>query len=80
MASTTGVVFRTFARKPRELPLVQADPEARTEAIAESAAVVSAMPKPTWPAGTTSRSVPRTRSRSCCATGAPCCGGADQSG
>ena len=39
-----GVVFRTFARKPRELPLVQADPEARTEAIAESAAVVSAMP------------------------------------
>lgn len=40
-----GVVFRTYPRKPRELPLVQADPEVRSEAIAESAAVVSAMPR-----------------------------------
>lgn len=39
-----GVVFRTYPRKPRSLPLVQADAEVRSEAIEEAAAVVSAMP------------------------------------
>ena len=39
-----GVLFRTYPSKPRDLPLVQAEPDTRTEAIAESAAVVSAMP------------------------------------
>lgn len=39
-----GVVFRTYSSKPRDLPLVQADPDTRTEAIAESAKVVSALP------------------------------------
>lgn len=39
-----GVVFREFPAKPRALPLVQADPGVREEAITESARVVSAMP------------------------------------
>ena len=39
-----GVVFREYPSKPRNLPLVQAGPGARDEAITESARVVSAMP------------------------------------
>lgn len=39
-----GVVFRAYPSKPRNLPLVQAGPGARDEAITESARVVSAMP------------------------------------
>jgi cell division protein FtsQ len=39
-----GVLFRTYPSEPPDLPLVQAGPETREEAIRESAEVVSAMP------------------------------------
>jgi cell division protein FtsQ len=39
-----GVLFRTYPSEPRDLPLVEAGPETREEAIRETADIVSAMP------------------------------------